>query len=380
MTNESKQAEDQLVALAPRLKEAEQEEVEAKNAYDEAFEPWQTSHQHLIYAKKQAAEQKRKLREQAYDLIRKLYDLNGTIKTRDCFSAQTERAPVFNESELQRWCIQNIPGIATQFMRFDTDALEKFIADNSTKDEDGEYHLTPALQNMPVKMGKRIKKTVVHWSKLPDGQPQSDAASVSRPLQGCPEWIQEQKEGAAAWARNLLKEPFVVLDFETTGVDGEPVQIAVVDHKGQQLMNTLVKPKTYEIEKGAQAVHGISAEKVKDCPTFKDLYEQFVGLLAGKTVVAYNAAFERKILKYTAGLYDLEKPEKVDWQCAMLQYARFFGDWQEGWKQSFAWQKLSAACEHEGVVVDGKAHDALVDVQLTLGLIRKMAQYIPTPF
>ncbi|MNI49366.1 hypothetical protein D3C73_1039750 [compost metagenome] len=56
----------------------------------------------------------------------------------------------------------------------------------------------------------------------------------------------------------------------------------------------------------------------------------------------------------------------------MLAYAEFYGDWNE-YKNSYRWKKLSDAAAQQRVVIDGQAHRALSDVQMTLGVIRAMA-------
>ena len=44
------------------------------------------------------------------------------------------------------------------------------------------------------------------------------------------------------------------------------------------------------------------------------------------------------------------------------------------YKGTYRWQKLTNAAAQQGVVIDGKAHRALADVQMTLGVIKAMAK------
>lgn len=195
---------------------------------------------------------------------------------------------------------------------------------------------------------------------------------------GSPEHCARAKQDAIAWATDLLAKGFVILDYETTGLEGEPVQIAIIDHTGKALMNTLVRPETYKIEAKAQAIHGISAEMVKNAPAFVHLYLELFNLLRNKTVVTYNVQFDRTVTNLTCGLYGLEGIPGIDWQCAMLKYADYRGEWND-YFQSFSWQKLELAAGREGVVIEGEAHDALTDVKMTLNLIRVMAGVYQKP-
>lgn len=58
----------------------------------------------------------------------------------------------------------------------------------------------------------------------------------------------------------------VILDTETTSLQGYIVEIAVLDtHNGRILLNTLIKPGC-RIESDARAVHGITAAELRDAP------------------------------------------------------------------------------------------------------------------
>lgn len=176
------------------------------------------------------------------------------------------------------------------------------------------------------------------------------------------------KEAAQRWARDLLsRADWVVLDTETTGLDGrdEVIQIAVVAHDGQVLMDTLVRPQD-RIPARATAIHGITDDMVANAPTFPEVFPQLAATLEGKIVICYNADFDRRLLKQTA---DRNKTSSlpVAWDCAMEQYARYFGQWSER-NRSYLWQKLPRSKEYEG-----EKHQAIHDCLATLNLIRSMA-------
>jgi DNA polymerase III epsilon subunit-like protein len=197
-----------------------------------------------------------------------------------------------------------------------------------------------------------------------------------------------QKRLAAEWARDLLARPdgFVVLDTETTGLNrdrnDEACQIAIVDQTGKVLLDTLVKP-SISIDPGAAAIHGITEESVKDAPTFNELLPKLNAALGGRIVVIYNAEFDTAILgnMLAANGSGAESGNPIVFfgslysQCAMLEYARFHGDWND-WHGNYRWQKLTDGCRRLGVeITSAPEHSALGDALRTLGLIQKMAEF-----
>jgi hypothetical protein len=108
------------------------------------------------------------------------------------------------------------------------------------------------------------------------------------------------RKSARTWARQMLKIGAVILDFETTDVkNADIVQIGALRTDGTVLMNTLVRP-DLPISPGAQRVHGITMQTVADSPRFHQVYPALSRVLAGETVVAYNAPFEQRILGKSA--------------------------------------------------------------------------------
>src|SRR5690349_16036603 len=101
-----------------------------------------------------------------------------------------------------------------------------------------------------------------------------------------------------AWACEVLADPSAcLLDSETTSLEGYLVQIAVIDMAGRTLLDTLVNP-CAPISPEAQAIHGITAERVKDAPTFAEIEPRLRELLAGRRVIVYNAPFDIGILRW----------------------------------------------------------------------------------
>lgn len=171
------------------------------------------------------------------------------------------------------------------------------------------------------------------------------------------------RAAAQTWAVSVLanKENYVILDTETTGLENaEFVQLSIIDLDGRVLLNTLAKP-TCPIEPGAQNVHGISMEQLVDAPIYVDLYPQLAAVVNGKTVLAYNVAFDHGVIENTARNHGAPPLEPVGWECVMLQFAEYYGEWNS-YHGSFRWQKLK-----------GGDHSALGDCRATLGVLKRMA-------
>ncbi|MDE5722195.1 MAG: 3'-5' exonuclease [Clostridia bacterium] len=163
---------------------------------------------------------------------------------------------------------------------------------------------------------------------------------------------------------------YIVLDFETTGLpyeDPEVLQVSVINDKGETLMSGYCRPERATSWEEAQAIHGISPEMVKDCPTFLEGYlPKLLELIESvAAVVAYNAAFEREVLRN----YDAEPVTAfID---PMLMFAEVYGEWND-YFQDYRWQTLNTAASYYGY--EFKAHDALEDVKATQYIYEKMIE------
>lgn len=173
---------------------------------------------------------------------------------------------------------------------------------------------------------------------------------------------------AKSWAHNLVRrDDWLVIDFETTGLDqnAEIVEAAVVGHRGDTLFNAVIRPRTPP-DPGTARVHGLTAETLDGAAP----YEQFHGVLettlAGRLVIAYNAAFDRQVLAHTCHVAGLPAIG-CTWDCAMLRY--------EQWRGFHA--SLATACEVESIDAPVRRHRALPDARLVWRLIRRMAGESP---
>ena len=99
-----------------------------------------------------------------------------------------------------------------------------------------------------------------------------------------------------------LERPLVFFDIESTGLNiaSDPIiELSFVKiHPGarQEVKTWRVKPWDYErqcqrpINPSAQAVHGISAEDLADCPTFYQIVDEVIGYLTDSDLAGFNSA------------------------------------------------------------------------------------------
>lgn len=184
------------------------------------------------------------------------------------------------------------------------------------------------------------------------------------------------KARAAARAAEILAARPVYLDTETTGLDGtaEICDLAVVDHDGTVLLDTLVRP-TRPIPLGASRVHGITDEMVAAAPTFAEVLPRLVEVLAGRTLVIYNAAYDLRMMVQAERASGAEVRGYIPAEavhCAMELYAEWWGEWND-YHGSFRWQKLGTAARQQRIELPADLHRARADAELTRRLLGAMA-------
>lgn len=198
---------------------------------------------------------------------------------------------------------------------------------------------------------------------------QSRAPHIQSP-QYCPACFTQwrcDRDAAIFWARTLLpprcsRQDWVILDTETTGLDqmAEIVEISIIAPDGRVLLDTLVRPLN-SIPPTATAIHHISDVMVTTAPQFPDVYNELIGLLQGRVVVTYNAAFDRRVLRQAQQRYKLPSIHAMRWACAMQQNARYRGEWNAA-RRAYRWKHLESG-----------DHTALGDCRATLQLLHQMA-------
>jgi DNA polymerase III epsilon subunit-like protein len=179
---------------------------------------------------------------------------------------------------------------------------------------------------------------------------------------------QLRRQWVAARAKELISTEAVIIDTETTGLgkEDEVCEITILDATGSPLLDSLVRP-TQPIPAETAAFNRITDTMVANAPSWPELAEQYAAIVAGRTVVMYNAAFDKRLLAQTHRRHGLTAPALTT-DCAMLLFASWRGEWDRG-RDDWRWWKLAEAASECGVWEDG-AHRAHVDARMTLGVLR----------
>lgn len=104
-------------------------------------------------------------------------------------------------------------------------------------------------------------------------------------------------------------EKFVLLDTETTGLGtaDQVIELGILGLDGTVLLDTLVRP-TCRISPKATEVNGITEEQVAAAPSWAVVWRQAEPLLKGKRLIAYNAAFDVRMLKQSCRAVGVKEP------------------------------------------------------------------------
>jgi DNA polymerase-3 subunit epsilon len=222
-----------------------------------------------------------------------------------------------------------------------------------------------------------VKSVLTQWAadmaiSLPQAYQVRDAIATAVLASHPPVSVSNTRQGVITWARQAVEESeTLILDTETTGLDAndEVIQLAMVDMHGNVLLHTFVRP-TVPVGTEARAIHGITDEVLAEAPYFSNLHDALTLLLGNRSVLAYNADFDRRLLAQTCAKYGLPPLEVAEWDCVMERYARFWGEHSDTGQPKP--QSLSHACAQQGINVHGH-HEAVHDCLLTLELIKAMA-------
>lgn len=181
-----------------------------------------------------------------------------------------------------------------------------------------------------------------------------------------------ERQRVIEWARGLLADPATIfLDTETTGLgrEAEIVDIAVVDVHGNVLLDTLVRP-SGPIPAESTRIHGIGNDDVRDAPAWPAIYPVFESIVDQRTVVVYNAAFDRGMVAQCCQRHGLIFAGR-SWHCAMKQYAQFAARPDSFGTGRYRYHKLSEATRAFGLASGG--HRARSDALACRALVQALA-------
>jgi len=153
----------------------------------------------------------------------------------------------------------------------------------------------------------------------------------------------------------------IVFDTETTGFGVE--EHRVLELGAVELVNRLPTGNTFHsylnperpIDPGAQRIHGITEERVKDAPKFAEVAPRWLEFVGEATLVAHNAEFDMAFMAME--LQRIGLPPHANPVVDTLVLAREKLPGQR--------HKLDALCSHYGIDNSARVfHGALLDAQL----------------
>ena len=177
-------------------------------------------------------------------------------------------------------------------------------------------------------------------------------------------------QNVSEWAcMNMSQIDWIVLDTETTGRPGEIIDLAILNHEGKVIFDSLLKP-TVSIPAEATKIHGITDNDVQDAPSFAELWPIIQVKLLGKRLITYNAEFDRNAFIFTSKRQHVELHD-MDWECLMKAYAAYRD--KPNQYGSPKWHKLHEACYQQGFEII-QAHRALGDAWAAYELMKRIAK------
>jgi len=182
------------------------------------------------------------------------------------------------------------------------------------------------------------------------------------------------RQEAIQTARKWIARKPIYLDTETTGIgpNDSIIEISIIDHDGQALLDQLVKP-VGSITADAMAVHGITNAMVREAPRWENVWPDVEAVLSNRAVGIYNADFDLRMLRQTHQRNWLRWSDLAgtDFFCIMKLYAQFYGEWNHR-RGGYRWQSLDAAGKQSGIPLPN-SHRAKDDTLLTRALLEYMA-------
>uniref|UniRef100_A0A1S7LKF7 DNA polymerase III subunit epsilon n=1 Tax=Magnetococcus massalia (strain MO-1) TaxID=451514 RepID=A0A1S7LKF7_MAGMO len=158
-------------------------------------------------------------------------------------------------------------------------------------------------------------------------------------------------------------ERLIILDTETTGFDPQDGDriieigcIELIDMEIGREFQVYLNPER-EIPEEATKVHGISNKQVADCPTFREVYEEFLAFIGDAPLVIHYAEFDLSFLNAELTRVQSNHALEMERTIDTVQMARRL---YPGSKAS-----LNHLCERFGIDRTGRVfHGALLDAHL----------------
>lgn len=128
------------------------------------------------------------------------------------------------------------------------------------------------------------------------------------------------------WALEMHAMDAAVLDTEATGLSfqDEVIEVSVVRAiDGSVLFDSLFYPQM-KINWHASLKNGLFKKHLKGAPRFFEKWDELHYVLKDRPVIAYNSAFDKRIINQSCTRYDILKPD-LNWHCLMSKFKEHVG-------------------------------------------------------
>lgn len=168
----------------------------------------------------------------------------------------------------------------------------------------------------------------------------------------------------------------VVLDFETSGMSPERGDRAIeigavrlVDDRIVDRFQSLMNPGR-RINAFIEGLTGISNAMLQQAPPASEVMAEFARFIDGASLVAHNAAFDRRFLDAELAL--IGQRRQLDMACSLLAARRLYPDAPN--------HRLQTLVHYHGLPTTGTYHRALADAEMTAHLWRRMGYDIASAY
>lgn len=180
------------------------------------------------------------------------------------------------------------------------------------------------------------------------------------------------QENAVNLACQIIAQKPVYIDTETTGLekDHEVVEISIVDSDGSLLFTSLIKP-TRPIPADAQRIHHIKDADVASAPAWPILWPKIRSFLFGRSIAAYNAPFDLRMMQQSHARYRLPWRETLTIVDVLPIYSDYRGVW-DPIHRSMKYFKLEEAGASFNILLLNK-HRSEADALLVRAVLHSIA-------
>ena len=158
----------------------------------------------------------------------------------------------------------------------------------------------------------------------------------------------------------------IVLDTETTGLAPEEghriIEIGGIEIRNRrpcaERFHRYLNPER-EIDAGAAEVHGLSLEKLRECPRFQDVALEFIEFIRGAELIIHNAPFDVGFINHELALLG-DAWGRLEDYCTVFDTLRLARERHPGQRNS-----LDALCKRYEIDNGHRnLHGALLDAEL----------------